>query len=256
MKSYIIALFLLIACNRSTANKVDTLKISPDIYLLKLNEQCYIHTSYFTDSTYGRFGSNGMIVINKGKAALFDTPMSDSLTRKLVHFIEDSLKSKIEYFVPNHWHDDCTEGIDILDSIGAKIISSEKTKEISKEKKIITAYKTFTDTMTIDLSGKKILLNYLGEAHSTDNIVVWIADEKILFGGCMIKAMESNAKGNVADANLVEWPKTLKKVKKKFGKAKIIIPGHGNYGNSDLINHSIKIISYDPKEIKCRLVKF
>jgi metallo-beta-lactamase class B len=189
-----------------------------------------------------------MIVINKGKAALFDTPMSDSLTRKLVHFIE--------YFVPNHWHDDCTEGIDILDSIGAKIISSEKTKEISKEKKIITAYKTFTDTMTIDLSGKKILLNYLGEAHSTDNIVVWIADEKILFGGCMIKAMESNAKGNVADANLVEWPKTLKKVKKKFGKAKIIIPGHGNYGNSDLINHSIKIISYDPKEIKCRLVKF
>jgi metallo-beta-lactamase class B len=187
-----------------------------------------------------------MLVINNSKAALFDTPMTDSLTRKLVNFIEDSLKSKITFFVPNHWHNDCTAGIDIMDSLGAEIISSEKTREVSKIKNIITANRTFKDTLTFDLNGKKIELSYLGEAHSTDNIVAWVKDEKILFGGCMVRALESKSKGNLSDANEEEWPKTLKKVKKKYKEVKIVIPGHGNYGDIDLLKHSIDLTKKKP----------
>lgn len=224
----------------------DTLKISNDIYLLKLSETTFIHVSWHSDDVWGKFTCNGMLVIKNGKAALFDTPMTDSLTRKLVYFIEDSLKAEIKYFVPNHFHADCTEGIDIIDSLGANIISSEKTKELSLINNIISAKKTFSDTLTIDLSGKKILLNYLGEAHSKDNIVVWIEDEHILFGGCMVRSLETKSKGNVADANEEQWPKTLKRVKKRYSNVLIVIPGHGDYGNIELLEHSIKLTKKKP----------
>lgn len=244
MKNLLFILFFIFSNLFGKAH--DTLKITNDIYLLKLSETTFIHVSWHSDEKWGKFTCNGMVVIKNGKAALFDTPMSDSLTRKLVYFIEDSLKAKIQYFVPNHFHADCTEGIDIIDSLGSTIISSEKTKELSLINNIITASKTFTDTMTIDFSGKKIMLNYLGEAHSKDNIVVWIEDEKILFGGCMVRSMETKSKGNVADANEEEWPKTLKKVKKKYGHALIVIPGHGDYGNIELLEYSIKLTKKKP----------
>ena len=190
----------------------DTLKISKDIYLLKLSEETYIHVSWHTDAEWGKFTSNGLIVTKNGKAALFDTPMTDTLTIKLVNFIQDSLKCKIDYFIPNHFHNDCTAGMDILDSIGALTISSEITKEISETKKIITAQKTFEDTFQINLEGKIIQLYYPGPAHTKDNIVAWISDEKILFGGCMIRAKKSTSAGNIADAAITEWPKTIKKL--------------------------------------------
>lgn len=225
----------------------DTIKISRDLYLLKLSEETYIHVSWHSDAEWGKFTSNGVIVSKNGKAALFDTPMTDSLTRKLVNFIQDSLNCKIDYFIPNHFHSDCTAGMEILDSIGAVTISSEKTKEISVAKKILTADKTFSDTFLIHLEGKLIELKYPGPAHTNDNIVVWIADEKILFGGCMIRAKKSTSSGNIADANITEWPNTIKKLKTDYSDAKIVIPGHGDYGGKELFNHTIKLVTRKPK---------
>lgn len=230
----------------SPARSADTLKITEDIYLLKLSETTYIHVSWHSDTKWGKFTCNGMLVIVKGQAALFDTPMTDSLTRRLIYFIEDSLQAEIKYFAPNHWHGDCTEGIDLIDSLGAKIISTDKTKEISITKNIIAASQTFSDTLTIDLSGKKIFFYYPGEAHAKDNMVVWLEDERILFGGCMVRPLETDSKGNLSDANEQEWPKTIKRVKKKFEDVLIVIPGHGDYGNSDLLDHTIKITRKKP----------
>jgi len=244
MKTFWIIVFFALMFFSGKAH--DTLKISEDIYLLKLSEQTYIHVSWHSDPQWGKFTCNGILVIHKNEAALFDTPMSDSLTRKLVRFIQDSLKSKITYFVPNHFHNDCTEGMDILDSLGAITVSSEKTKEISQERGIITAHKTFSDTLTLHLPGKNIFLEYPGPAHAPDNIVAWIPDEKILFGGCMIRSKETSSKGNLSDADEEEWPKTIKKLQKKYKDAEIVIPGHGNYGTGELLKHTYKIVKKKP----------
>lgn len=237
-KMLILSIFI---CQFSIAF-ADTLWLSKDIYLIKITEHCYVHTSYFTDSTYGRFGSNGMIVVNEKRAALFDTPMTDSLTRKLVNYIQDSLSCKIEYFVPNHFHNDCTEGMDIIDSLKIKTISSEKTAEISKEKGIIQASKTFKDTAQLKLGDILIVCDYLGAGHAPDNIVCYVGKDKVLFGGCMVRSMETQSAGNLSDANFSDWPKTINKIQKKYKKTKYVIPGHGNYGSKKLLEHTVEIL--------------
>ncbi|MDP4204044.1 MAG: CfiA family subclass B1 metallo-beta-lactamase, partial [Bacteroidota bacterium] len=74
------------------------------------------------------------------------------------------------------------------------------------------------------------------------NIVVWIPSEKILFAGCMVKEMKANTKGNLSDADVKAWPSTIKKVMAKFPSARIVIPGHGEAGGFELLQHTLEVV--------------
>ena len=88
------------------------------------------------------------------------------------------------------------------------------------------------------LGDKTIDCFYLGAAHSTDNIVVWIPSEKILFAGCMIKSVNARNLGNTADGDLTAYPGTIKKLLAKFPDVKVVIPGHGDFGGMELVKHT------------------
>jgi metallo-beta-lactamase class B len=72
----------------------------------------------------------------------------------------------------------------------------------------------------------------------SDDIAVWILSEKILFGGCMVKDIHSGRLGNLSDAKIEEWLPTIQKVTAKFPCAEIIIPGHGQIGGRELLEHT------------------
>jgi metallo-beta-lactamase class B len=72
----------------------DTVWITKDIELVKISENAYVHISFSEIPAYGRLPSNGLLFINNDKAFLFDTPVTDSLTRDLVNWISDSMKLK------------------------------------------------------------------------------------------------------------------------------------------------------------------
>jgi metallo-beta-lactamase class B len=54
--------------------------------------------------------------------------------------------------------------------------------------------------------------------------------------------MKSTGLGNVADADVKAWPKTLKRVLDNYPNAKIIIPGHGQFGDLSLIKHTLELL--------------
>ncbi len=64
--------------------------------------------------------------------------------------------------------------------------------------------------------------------------------EDIMFGGCLIKE-EGAGKGNLAEANVEEWPNTVRKVKMKYPEVKKIIVGHGKSGGIELLDYTIKL---------------
>lgn len=244
MKKIIISLFFCLLYLISTAQQgYEKIKVSSDIELVKLSDNAYIHISYAMMGTFGRVASNGLIYINGNKVLLFDTPANDSLTMILVSYLKNSLKIDIEGFVPNHWHSDCMGGLGYLKSIGVKSYASQKTIEIAKSKGLPVPAQGFVDSLTINLEGKSINCYYFGAAHSLDNIVVWIPSEKILFAGCMAKELRSQGLGNTVDGDVNEWPKTIDKVIKKFPTAKIVIPGHGQFGGLDLLLHTKELLS-------------
>jgi metallo-beta-lactamase class B len=218
--------------------RMDTIRVSKDIFLIKLSDHAFMHVSYSDFPGLGRIPCNGLIFIVNHHAFLFDTPVTDSQTGELVSWLKDSMKTRVRGFIPNHWHKDCMGGLGFIKKQGIATYANQRTIDIAKSRGLPVPDHGFEDSLRLELNGKNIECYYFGPAHSLDNIVVWIPSEKILFAGCMVKSLDSKNLGNTADGDLKSYPATIEKLKRKFLSAKIVIPGHGSPGGIELIEHT------------------
>lgn len=232
----LVSAFIHFSLIAQTENKL--IRISADIELIQLSENAYVHVSYASLPDFGRFPSNGLIFINKNEAFLFDTPVTDSLTKLLVSYLKDTMNLTIKGFIPNHWHSDCMGGLGFLQSLKIESFANQMTIDIAKKEQLPLPDHGFSDSLTLKLGDKLIKCYYTGPAHSKDNIAVWIPSERILFAGCMIKSLDSKNLGNTADGDVHAYPAAIGKIFQKFRTAKIVIPGHGAFGGIELIKHT------------------
>lgn len=244
MKKLVVALIaVLMILNGLAQPEPRRIKVSGDLELVQLSPNAWLHVSTSEISGFGQVSSNGLVFTHGNQAFLFDTPVTEGQTKELVSVIEDSLKVKVVGFVPNHWHRDCMGGLGWLQKQGIASYASQKTIDSAKANKLPVPEHGFQDSLQLHLGNKLIDCYYLGAAHTTDNIVVWIPSEKILFAGCMVKSLDSRNLGNTADGDLKTYPETIRKVIAKFPDAKIVIPGHGQWGGVELLKHTLEMAS-------------
>ncbi|MFC0876641.1 subclass B1 metallo-beta-lactamase [Saccharicrinis sp. FJH2] len=218
-----------------------TIKISDDVSLIQISDDAYIHVSFTDVEGYGRVGANGLVLTDKSRAFLFDSPWNDAQTEILLNYLKDSLHLKVVGFVPNHWHEDCMGGLKYIQDQHILSYANEQTREICHKEGLPVPLFGFRDSLVLAFGSKTIKCFYLGAAHSLDNIVVWIPSEQILFPGCIVKSLNSRNLGNTADGDLKVYPETIRKLQKQFPEAKIVIPGHGQYGGMELIKHTLEL---------------
>jgi metallo-beta-lactamase class B len=242
IKSIFLSVFLTFFVFNSAYSQIDKpVKISDELEIMQISEHVYLHISNGIIPGYGRVSSNGAVVISKGEAVLLDTPVNDTITELLVKYLQNSLKVKIKYFVPNHWHSDCVGGLAYLQKTRIQSIANKMTVDIAKSKGHPVPDKHFDKNYTLKCGGLKLLCFYPGAAHTTDNIVVWIPEDKVLFAGCMAKAVDWETLGNTADGSLPDYARTIKTVMQKFPEAQIVIPGHGKPGGMEVLEHTYKL---------------
>ncbi len=228
MKSLYFILFTLIL---STSLSAQTIQLSDKLTLIQLTDKTYIHSCE---------GNNGLIFINGKKALIVSTPDSDPETQNLIDWVKKEKGAKIVAYVIDRWHPDAMEGLDIVQKNGIKSYASELTRQIAKEKGLPVAQVGFDPKIELKVGNEKVICHYLGEAHTKDGIVVWIPDERILFGGNEIRNYNGWV-GNIGNASLDKWSDTAGRIKKEYGSAKIVIPGHGKYGGPELIDYTIQL---------------
>lgn len=219
----------------------DTLTISNDIVLIKITDDTYIHVSYLNTEKWGRIGANGLLLVQNSEACLFDSPWNDAQTETLYQWLLDSAGVKVTCFIPNHWHEDCMGGLAYLQKQSVKSYANQMTLDIAKEKGLPVPDEGFTDSLIMVFGEQTIECYYPGAAHSIDNITIYLPQLKILFAGCPIKCLAATNLGNTSDGDIKAYPETIKWIAKKFTDAKIVIPGHGNYGGPELIKHTLEL---------------
>jgi metallo-beta-lactamase class B len=101
---------------------------------------------------------------------------------------------------------------------------------------------------TLRLRGATVEIFYPGPTHTYDNVVVYFPGKKILFGTCMVLALDAASPGYVDDGDLLEWPKSLRRVRDRYRRAALVVPGHGEAGDLALLEHSIKILEQSAKK--------
>jgi metallo-beta-lactamase class B len=236
-------LVLLLAAAALPFGNEDIIRISDNLRLVKLSGNSFVHVSIAEIEGFGKVSSNGLVYINNGEAIICDTPVDEKETIELINYVKDSLNAKITAFVPNHWHNDCIGGLKIIKDSGIPSYANQMTIDIAAQKGLPVPENGFKDSLVLKIGEESIICKYPGAGHSTDNIVVYIPSEKILFAGCMAKEMDAAGKGNLSDADLSAWPNTIKNVQREFSQAKIVIPGHGTFGGPELLDHTLEVLN-------------
>lgn len=233
---YFLLIPILFGCNPSKklVSKNENLLA---FYPLKKN--AFVHISFLQTQTWGKVGCNGMIYIHKNQAYIFDTPADNETSEALIKTLEEQ-KIKIKGVVVNHFHNDCLGGLEAFHKKGIKSYASEKTIELAKKDSVTIPQIGFKEHLTLRIGKKEIVNQFLGEAHTKDNIISFIPSENIMFGGCMVKELNAG-KGFLGDANEKEWSSTIRNVKKAFPTAQFIVPGHGKPGGQELLDFTIKL---------------
>ncbi len=241
-KSIFVLLIGLLGIYQLNARQAKSIVVDNDIQLIHLHDSVYVHVSWHQSDEYGRFPSNGMLVVRHGEALMVDTPMDDEKTERLVTYLKDSMSVDICRVIVGHFHNDCLGGLGYLQNLGIESMGNCMTIEKCRELHLPVPSMSFSDSLTIDFNGEPIICRYFGAGHSFDNITVWLPEERILFGGCLVKSMESRGLGNLADAVVDKWDQTVDEVLKAYPEAEIVIPGHGRWGNKELLTHTINLV--------------
>jgi metallo-beta-lactamase class B len=233
-------LFLLISNVALSANLSTQLQISA------LSEQLYLVKSFkqivniYDAQKAQRIDANSLIYIDNKDAYLIDTPWNEAYMPVLMVWLKNQGLT-LKTTVVTHFHEDQTAGLAYLTAHGYKSYASEQTNALLKKDKKSPATNTFSGPEFSLLAGK-IEVYYPGAGYTADNLVVWLATEKTLVGGCLLRANEAETIGWIGDANTAQWHHSVKKVQQRYGDSKQVIPGHGDVGQGQsIIDHTLSI---------------
>ncbi len=233
----LLTIFNGIAQKKSTFQPKEIYK-SKDLIVTQIAENAFEHTSFKQTNDFGYVPCNGLIVRDNNEVIIFDTPTNDKNSEELIKWIRESLRCKVNAIIPTHFHDDCLGGLKAFHESRIPSYAYAKTIELARENKYEVPQNSFSEPLNLKVGKESITAKFFGEGHTKDNVVGYFPSENILFGGCLLKEIDAG-KGYLGDANVAEWSNTVEKVKKAYPNVKIVIPGHGQYGDGKLLDFTI-----------------
>lgn len=211
-----------------------------EVEVTSLGEGVWLHKSWQNAGEWGRVSSNGLVVREGDQLVIIDTAWGAAPSRLLLDWIDRELGLPVSRLIVTHFHDDRLGGWEVFAERGARVVASKRTLELAG----VTPTAAFDryelqpgETM---VSGSMEVL-YPGPAHAEDNVVVWLPTQKLLAGGCAVRAAASNGMGNIADATIREWANSMRRVQQAYPEAEQVLPGHGAIGDVGLIQHTIDL---------------
>ncbi len=254
------------------------IQLSENLEIKEIENGVYVVTHCFP------WPGNSLVVFLSGNDVIFvDTPYNNEATRKVIEWIKNENKKANIIEINTGFHNDNLGGNEYLLSQNIPVYGSELTAKLIEDGEIyetmkaavelmkktgnenqecVKAYKAqkfkapnrlfdIEEGLKLTIGEETVEVYFPGESHSIDNLVVYFHNRKILFGGCMVKSLESRGPGFTDDANMEEWPKSVKRVLDRYKNARVVIPGHGSWGDTKLLNHTIELlVNYNEKNEK------
>ncbi|RTY96567.1 BlaB/IND/MUS family subclass B1 metallo-beta-lactamase [Flavobacterium sp. GSP27] len=242
--SLVLTLFLLFSSNISFGQTVNN-----ELKITQITGDFYVYTTYKMFGTKKQ-DANAMYVVTPEGVILFDSPWDTFPFQSLLDTIEAKHHKKIILAVATHSHEDRTSGLDFYKQLGIKTYTTKQTDEISIEYERPRSEFLIEKDTVFNVGDFKFETYYAGEGHTKDNIVIWFEKQKILYGGCLVKSIDAKDLEYVGEANVTEWPNTIKRVQTKFNKPKFIITGHHDWKSIYSLKHTLDLLRANEKKNK------
>lgn len=242
MRKYLTA-FTYLICFITFDTAAQTLE-TEELRIYPIAENVWVHVSYLETDEWGKVACNGMIYQVGNEVSIFDTPITNQVSAQLMQWVEVTLQSTVAAVIVNHHHIDCLGGLQAFHQQGIPSYGypSENEKALNRNGWAPKYGIGNADLDTIMLGEKAIINYYPGPAHTQGSIISYLPESATIFGGCQVKSMGAG-KGNLNDADTLQWPNSIRRIKEMFPDTKQVIPGHGNVGNTELLDYTINLFS-------------
>jgi len=228
-------IFLVLALNSFGQSKNSPLQIS------HLKGDFYVYKT-FHDYKGSLISANALYLVTDKGVVLFDAPWDQTQFQPLLDTIKAKHNKEVVMCFATHSHDDRAGDLDFYRKKGIKTYTIKLTDDILKKNKEKRAEFIIPNDTTFTVGQHSFEVYYPGKGHAPDNIVVWFDKEKILYGACFIKSTAAEDLGYLADSDVKEWKKSIKRVQDKFKNPIYIIPGHEDWTNPQSLNHTLKLV--------------
>jgi len=219
----------------------EVIHVADDVTVRPLASGVWVYTTYFDVPEHGRVGANGLVVVNDQQAVLVNVPWTDKQTAVLFDWIEETRGATVRAVIPTHFHQDCMGGLAEAHRRGATSYALDQTVALAKRDHLPVPQCPFRLRAGVPCGKLMIVVTYPGVGHTTDNVVAWLPKQRVLFAGCLAKSLDAQSLGNMSDGSMTALPITLKRVKASYPHARIVVPGHGDWGGLNLIDHTLKL---------------
>jgi metallo-beta-lactamase class B len=188
------------------------------------------------DSYYSK--ENSLVYVGRKTVTIIGATWTPETAERLAGEVRKVTGKPIREVVNTNYHPDRAGGNAYWKRIGARIVSTKMTRDLLQSDwkqvvdgtvKAFPAYPrlplvlpTKTYAGDFDLQDGRIRAFYLGPSHTPDGIFVYFPDEKVLYGGCILKEQL----GSLTYADLAEYPKTLRKLQALHLDITTIVAGH------------------------------
>jgi glyoxylase-like metal-dependent hydrolase (beta-lactamase superfamily II) len=192
---------------------------------------------------------NSGVVVGDDCALVFDAQATPMQARRVIEQARRVTRLPIRYVVLSHYHAVRTLGASAF--AAQEIIASRLTYDLLIErgeqdwKSEVGRFPrlfedaasipgltwptiTFETSLTLFLGRRRVDLVHLGHGHTAGDIVLWLAEDRVLFAGDLV---EHGATPYCGDAHLRDWPRTLDRLA-TMAPAKLL-PGRGGALHSE-----------------------
>lgn len=220
----------------------ERIPLGDDLEVEKLAPDVWRHIFQIPLST-GPFPANGLVITTVDGALLIDTPWTEAQTARLLDWVEQDLGLPVVGVVATHFHQDRLGGLAVVHRRGITSYGNVKTAKLVDRGAFEAPQRLFRNHKTLRFGGRKIELFFPGAGHSPDNIVVWLPQEKILYGGCLLKSASSQGLGFLGNADLAHWPIAVRKVDRRYPQAILVVPGHQEPDGRKAIENTLRLLA-------------
>ena len=222
----------------------------PELTLTHLRGGVYV----VEDSFYNK--ENSAVYVGRDHVTVIGATWSPETARLLAAEIAKVTPLPITEVVDTNYHPDRAGGNAYFRSIGAHIVSTKMTREAMEkgwEQVMADTRRGIPDLPDLPLvlpdvvhdgdfalQDGRVQALYFGPAHTSDGILVYFPDEKVLYGGCTLK----ERLGNLAYADLAQYPITLRRLEaRKLGYTTIIAGHYSPIHGPELVDEYLALLA-------------